>query len=102
MNAYRTVNSDDLRAKRELNTGFANALSRAFEFAATTAIFSGLGWLVDRALGTAPVFTIVLAIAALVGQFVRFWYAYDLEMRGHERELEARKAGVVRPAEHTP
>lgn len=95
------MNSDDLRAKRELNTGFANALSRAFEFAATTAIFCGLGWLVDRALGTAPIFLIGLSVVALVGQFVRFWYAYDLEMRGHERELEARKAGVARPVEHS-
>ncbi len=96
------MTTDDLRAKRELNTGFANALTRAFEFAATTAIFCGLGWLVDRAAGTAPIFMIGLAVLALIGQFVRFWYAYDLEMRGHERELEARKAGIVRPAEQAP
>lgn len=93
------MNTDDLRAKRELNTGFANALSRAFEFAATTAIFCGLGWLVDRWLGTGPVFLIALTVAALAGQFLRLWYAYDLEMKGHERELEARKAGGVPAAE---
>jgi F0F1-type ATP synthase assembly protein I len=89
------VNADELRAKRELNTGFANALSRAFEFAATTAIFCGLGWLVDRWLGTAPVFLIVLTLASLVGQFLRFWYAYDAEMRAHEARLASRR---VRPS----
>lgn len=92
------MNTDDLRAKRELNTGFANALSRAFEFAVTSSLFAGLGWLVDRWLGTGPAFTIVFTILALVGQFVRFWYAYDAEMKGHERELEQRKRhGVTRP-----
>lgn len=85
-----SVDSDDLRARRELNTGFANALTRAVEFAATTAIFCGLGWLVDRWLGTAPVFLIVLTLLGLVGQFLRFWYAYDAEMRRHEDELIAR------------
>jgi F0F1-type ATP synthase assembly protein I len=90
------VNDDDLRAKRELNTGFANALSRAFEFAATTALFAGLGWLVDRWLGTAPAFLIALTVLALIGQFARFWYAYDAEMRVHERDLEDRKRGTGR------
>ena len=92
------MNPDDLRAKRELNTGFANALSRAVEFAATTAIFCGLGWLVDRWLGTAPIFLIVLTVLALLGQFARFWYAYDAEMRRHEAELAARTTGAARLA----
>jgi hypothetical protein len=67
--------------------GYSNAMSRAFEFAATTAIFVGLGWLVDHWLGTAPAFIIVLSVLGLVGQFARLWYAYDAEMRDHERAL---------------
>jgi len=90
------VHPDDLRAKRELNTGFANALTRSIEFAVTTAIFCGLGWLVDRRLGTAPAFIIGLSVLALVGQFVRFWYAYDAEMRRHEDELIARTRNRTR------
>ena len=67
--------------------GYSKTLSRAFEFAITTALFVGLGWLVDRWLGTKPVFVIVLSVLGLVGQFARLWYAYDAEMRTHEAAL---------------
>jgi F0F1-type ATP synthase assembly protein I len=67
--------------------GYSKTLSRAFEFAITTALFVGLGWLVDRWLGTTPAFTIVLSVLGLVGQFARIWYAYEAEMRAHEAAL---------------
>ena len=38
----------DLRSKRETYNGFGEALSRAFEFAVTPAIFGGIGWLIDN------------------------------------------------------
>jgi uncharacterized membrane protein len=82
------LQGDIQRSRRELHRGFGDALSRAFEFAATTLVFLGLGWLVDRWLGTTPVFMIVLAVFALVGQFVKLWYAYDAEMRRLERDRE--------------
>lgn len=78
---------DLLPAKRDLNRGFGDTLSRAFEFAGVVAVFLGLGWLVDRWLGTQPVFMIVLTVFALVGQGVRIAYAYDAQMRKHEAEL---------------
>ena len=78
---------DHLRTKRELNRGFSEALSSGFVFAAVVAIFAGTGWLIDRWLGTRPIFTIVLTVLALIGHFARFWYAYDAKMRRHEDEL---------------
>jgi F0F1-type ATP synthase assembly protein I len=78
---------DHLKTKRELNRGFSEALSSGFVFAAVVAIFAGAGWLIDRWLGTFPVFTIVLTVLALVGHFARIWYAYDAKMREHEEEL---------------
>jgi F0F1-type ATP synthase assembly protein I len=78
---------DHLRTKRELNRGFTEALSSGFVFAAVTALFAGGGWLIDRWLGTMPVFMIVFTVVALVGHFARFWYAYDAQMRRHEDEL---------------
>jgi sterol desaturase/sphingolipid hydroxylase (fatty acid hydroxylase superfamily) len=62
-------------------------LSRAFEFALTTAVFGGLGALVDRWLGTSPVALVVLLLLGVVGQFARLWYAYDAQMRHHEAAL---------------
>jgi F0F1-type ATP synthase assembly protein I len=78
---------DVLRTKRELNQGFGDALSRAFEFAATIALFAGLGWLLDRWWHTKPVFLLVFLLFGVIGNFVRFWYAYDAQMKRHEAEL---------------
>jgi F0F1-type ATP synthase assembly protein I len=75
---------DLLPAKRQLNRGFGDTLSRAFEFAVSLGIFLFLGWLLDRWLGTQPVFMVVLTIFAFTGLGVRLWISYDQEMRKHE------------------
>jgi F0F1-type ATP synthase assembly protein I len=43
-------------------------------------LFLGLGVLVDRWLGTAPVFTIGMMLLGAVGVFFRFKYAYIARM----------------------
>ena len=84
----------DTGYKRDLYNGFGNGLSRAFELAVTPAVFGGIGYAIDRAAGMVPVFTIVLLLLALAGMFVRMWYGYDAEMKGHEsRGAWAPKAG---------
>ena len=75
---------DLLREKRELNNGFGNALSRAFEIAVTPAVFGGFGYGLDRWLGIVPVLTIVLLVFGLAGMFVRLWYGYDRDMRAED------------------
>ncbi len=44
----------DLSAKRELNKGFGNALSTAFELAVSPILMALLGWWIDDRLGTFP------------------------------------------------
>ena len=72
--------------------GFGNSLSRALEFAATTVVFSLLGWFIDRQAHTGPVFVIGFTVLGLVGQFVRLYYAYDLEMKAHDAALPSRRS----------
>jgi F0F1-type ATP synthase assembly protein I len=79
-----------LTASRTLTKGFGDGFAYAFEFAATTGIFLGLGWLLDRWLGTDRVFMIVFAVLGIIGQSLRLWYAYDAKMRA--LEAERRKA----------
>jgi F0F1-type ATP synthase assembly protein I len=62
--------------RRSLNNAFGEALAYAFEFAVTPVLFAGLGWLIDQWLGTAPVFTVVLAGFGFVGVCVRTAYRY--------------------------
>jgi hypothetical protein len=74
----------DQNDKRDLYNGFGDGLARAFEYAVTPAIFGVLGYFLDRAIGTFPVFTIGLALLCVVGMFLRTWYEYDATMREHE------------------
>lgn len=76
----------DLRDRRETYSGFAEALTQAFELVATPAVFGGIGWLVDRWAGTGPLFAVLLVVFASCGMFVRMWFGYDTAMRRHERE----------------
>jgi F0F1-type ATP synthase assembly protein I len=74
----------DVRERRDLYNGFGSGLQRAFELAVTPAVFGGLGYLVDQWLDCRPIFTIAALVVALVAMFIRFWYAYDGEMKAHE------------------
>jgi hypothetical protein len=73
-----------LNDKRAMNQGFGDGMSRAFEIVATPLLFGGLGHLVDRLVGTTPVFVVALGLFGVIGTFVRLWYGYDTEMRAHE------------------
>jgi F0F1-type ATP synthase assembly protein I len=58
------------------------------DVAITLAVCVGLGWLLDRWLGTMPLFMIVLFLVAAVGLFAKLKYTYDAEME----RLEARRS----------
>lgn len=92
----------DLTDKRAMNKGFGDGMSRAFEFVATPAVFAGIGHLLDRAAGTAPVLTLGLAAFALVGMFVRLWFAYDAEMRQHESAARWAPGALARRSPDAP
>lgn len=74
----------DLVARRQLNRGYSDGLSRAVEIVVTPLLFGYLGHLLDGWLGTRPALTIVLAAVAVSGLFVKLWLGYDREMRRHE------------------
>lgn len=79
-----------------MNRGFGDGMSRAFELIAAPAVFAGAGHLLDRWLGTSPVFMVALGLFGVVGMFVNVWFGYDAEMR----ELESR--GVWNRARPAP
>ena len=86
---------DLLRQRRELNQGLGDAFATAFEFAATTAIFLGLGWLLDRWLGTAPIFMIALTLFCVVGKSILMAAAYNEKMKRIESERGERARRTV-------
>ncbi len=96
----------DLSDRRELNNGFGEGLTRAFELAITPTLFAGLGWFVDRRLGTTPLFMITLLLLTMVGMGLRWWYDYDRRMTLMENELRARRSegsvATPRPVHRSP
>lgn len=82
----------NLQAKRELNAGFGDALARAFELVATPGVFGLLGWLLDRKLGTTPLFALVFFFVVLGYVVWKLWSGYVSDMQRHERLLGFGKA----------
>jgi len=88
----------DQSEKRDFYNGFGDGLARAFEFAVTPAIFGFLGYLLDHAVGTVPLFTIALSLLCVVGMFLKTWYTYDLSMREQEAKAPWARVDPAVPA----
>jgi len=77
----------DLSAKRELNNGFGNALTAAVELAVTPALMALIGWWIDRALGTSPLFFLVLFVFTIGYVGWKQYVTYDAKMRVQEQRI---------------
>ena len=77
----------DRRERAELLKGMGDDVAaRGFELALTPTLFGFLGYLLDRAVGTVPLFTVTFAVLALAGAASMLWFRYDQQMREHEAE----------------
>ncbi|WP_420437523.1 AtpZ/AtpI family protein [Candidatus Poriferisocius sp.] len=68
-----------------------DALSIAFELVATPAVFAFFGWLIDGALGTRPVFTLVLGLLTAVYAGWKAVRTYSDRMEAFDRNLPSRR-----------
>ena len=69
-----------------------DALSIAFELVATPALFAFFGWLIDGALGTKPVFTLVLCLLTAIYAGWKALRTYSERMEAYDRNLPSRRA----------
>lgn len=83
-----TINPDD-------NVG------KGMDLALITLLFLGIGFALDRAFDTKPLWMIVLTLFALVGKGAGMYYAYQARMQGLEAERSAGQYDAPR-AHHTP
>ena len=75
------------RDQPQRKRGFGDGFAMAFEMVATPLVVAFGGWLIDRWLGTVPVFTLTLGLLALIGKLLAAWYRYTDDMDRHEAEL---------------
>ena len=61
-------------------------LGKGMDFALVVLVFLGIGWVLDRWLGTRPGFMIGLVLFAMVGQFIKLYYDYKASMEAHEAQ----------------
>ena len=59
----------------------------SFELALAPVILGLLGLLLDRALGTVPVFVVLFTVLGFAGAGVKIFYTYRYEMAQHEADL---------------
>ena len=78
--------------KRILVRRSDDGLAKAIELALTLALFTGIGWFIDRKAHTTPVFMIVGVLFGAVGMFVRAFYAYKAEMAVHDADAPWKKS----------
>jgi len=65
-----------------------DSLGLGIEVAVIIALFFGIGFVLDRLVGTTPLFMIVMTVVGSIGLFAKFKYRYDDRMD----ELEAQRA----------
>ena len=82
------------QARESRGSGADDNLGRGMETALLLAFFLGIGWLVDRWLGTRPLFMIGLVLFAAAGSFVKMKLDYDSRME--RLEAERRNASQAR------
>ena len=72
-------------------------VGRGMDIALTVALMFGVGFVLDRWLGTAPIFMIAMTVLAGVGFFAKFKYQYDArmdELAGRADRPGQRRVGV--------
>jgi F0F1-type ATP synthase assembly protein I len=66
------------------------------ELVLATTIFAGIGWLLDGAIGTRPVFTIFLGAFTFAYTIWRMVTGYDARMAEHQAERNPLRQGPAR------
>jgi F0F1-type ATP synthase assembly protein I len=83
-----------LKPLPRMNKATDDNIGKGIDVTLVTLAFLGIGYVVDRWLGTKPLFMVGLVVLALIGEFLRFWYDYDARMKVLEAQ---RAAGVHAP-----
>jgi hypothetical protein len=64
--------------------GHSTGFSRGTELAITPLVFVGIGFGLDRLLGTTPWLTLLVSVVGITGTMVKLWLGYDQDMRAQE------------------
>jgi hypothetical protein len=86
----------DLRAAREVNSGFGDGLATAFELVVTPLFVGFLGFLVDRWLGTGVAFALSFGLFTFGYLVWKLVGRYNREMDAHDAKSAWARPSVFR------
>jgi F0F1-type ATP synthase assembly protein I len=66
--------------------GFNDGLSQALSLVVGPVVFGFLGYLLDRSLGTSPIFALAFGLLAFAGAVVALYYRYQSAMAEQEAD----------------
>ncbi len=72
-----------------------DSVGLGIEAAVIIALFLGLGYVLDRIVGTTPVFMIIMTMVGAIGLFAKLKYRYDDRMDELEAERRASTASAA-------
>ncbi len=61
-----------------------NRSTGSFELVLSPLLLGLIGYLLDRAVGTTPVLTVLCVVLALAGAAIKIYYGYGREMAAHD------------------
>lgn len=82
-------------------TGALNHSTGSYELVVAAIAAAGFGYLIDRAFGIVPVFTLVFAMMGFVGAGYTLYLQYTKDMNAVSTDRTARVAGVETADETT-
>ncbi len=89
----------DLRAARDVNSGFGEGLATSFELVVTPLVMGLFGYLIDRWVGTHLVFALGFGLFTFGYLVYKLVVRYSTEMAAHDAKAPwARPAGGKRVA----
>lgn len=82
-------------SEREIGSELTDALNDStgsYELVIAAAGAAGFGWLIDRAFGLFPLFTLIFAVIGFIGAGYSLWLQYQARMETVSAERTARVA----------
>lgn len=85
--------ASDQDERRRLYTGAGDGMAKAVDLVTATAVWGGIGYLIDRWLGTWP---IVFAVGTVIGNLTGIYILYRRSIEEGTRASNGAAAGVSR------
>lgn len=78
--------------KTDVRVNPRDSLGQGLDAAITLVVFFGIGFALDRWLGTTPWLMVTMVVLASIGLFYKLRASYEAMMQRHDADLAARRA----------